>query len=127
MITFPFLCVCVFLLIPSNRPLGRASKKNHKPSVLYSRYWLNKYITAMHDQTAVREKEGMSDGRGKRREKHTHPFFMASLLQLKLQGRKETEKGGGGEKEVGGGLFLCSVAYKLILTIFFNFLSLHVC
>lgn len=47
----------------------------------------------MHDQTAAREKGGMSDGGGKRREKHTHPFFMASSLQLKLQERKETEEG----------------------------------
>lgn len=30
----------------------------------------------MHDQTADREEEGMSDGRGRRRRKHTHPFFM---------------------------------------------------
>lgn len=62
----------------------------------------------------------MSDGRGKRREKHTHPFFMASSLQLKLQERKETEKGEEERRKLGGGdLFLCSVAYKLILDIFF--------
>lgn len=105
---FFYVCMCFCSFHPA--VLWDELKKNKKknPSVLYSRYWLNKYITAMHDQTAVREKEGMSDGRGKRREKHTHPFFMASSLQLKLQERKETEKGEEERRKRGrGDIFLC--------------------
>lgn len=52
-------------------------------------YWQNKYITATHDQTAAREKEGMSEGERKKQEGETHSsIFHGASLQLNLLNRR---------------------------------------
>lgn len=62
-----FYFLPLFLLVLFCYFLQQDYKKGkRKRNGLHSSYWQNKYITAMHDQTAVREKDGMSEGERKK-------------------------------------------------------------
>lgn len=47
----------------------------------------------MHDQPAVREEEGMSEGKGRKRERETHSsIFHVCSLQMNLMDQRESER-----------------------------------
>lgn len=89
----PSSCPLTVLWVAVITFLRQDSLKKKKFSVLYSRYWRNKYITATHDRTAVREKEGMSEGRRKKgegeRERETLIHFSWLLAAAGQEGEGE--------------------------------------
>ena len=111
-------CVCSCTLRPAilcdeikKKKRRRRRRWRRQNSALHSRYEQNKYITAAHDQTAVREKDGMSEGKRKRewkrereRARNTLIHFSWLLAAAEPAGpererERERERGRGRERE----------------------------